>query len=133
MKHLDHEDSPTNLEEQAFHNTVREYIIFLLLFGVLYVASYFVLRGYLHSDKDEDLEGKGEVMVRRVSLGVCTFALTVSVGAALLLPISVLSNEILLYPSSYYVKWLNQWLVESCFSLLEPIHLCPSAICLLFQ
>ena len=30
MKHLDHEDSPTILEEQAFHNTVQEYIIFLL-------------------------------------------------------------------------------------------------------
>ena len=117
MKHLDHEDSPTNLEEQAFHNTVREYIIFLLLFGVLYVASYFVLRGYLHSDKDEDLEGKGEVMVRRVSLGVCTFALTVSVGAALLLPISVLSNEILLlYPSSYYVKWLNSSLISGLWN-----------------
>lgn len=47
------------------------------------------------------------------SLWLCTFSLAVSVGAALLLPISILSNEILtLYPASFYVQWLNHSLIH---------------------
>lgn len=45
---------------------------------------------------------------------MCTFSLAVAIGAALLLPLSIASNEILLiYPNSYYVKWLNSSLVQS--------------------
>ena len=108
----------TDLEEQAFHSTVREYIIFLLLFGVLYVSSYLVLRTYLLKEKPDNSESdNGEATVHRISLGMCTFALTVAVGAALLLPISILSNEILLlYPSSYYVKWLNSSLISGLWN-----------------
>lgn len=44
---------------------------------------------------------------------MCTFSLAVAIGAALLLPLSIASNEILLiYPNSYYVKWLNSSLVQ---------------------
>lgn len=107
-------------EEQAFHSAVREYIIFMLLFGVLFVASYLVLRTYLHTEKgDQDKldVDKSEATVHRISLGMCTFALTVAVGSALLLPISILSNEILLlYPSSYYVKWLNSSLISNLWN-----------------
>lgn len=47
------------------------------------------------------------------SLWMCTFSLAVAIGAALLLPLSIASNEILLiYPNSYYVKWLNMSLVQ---------------------
>ena len=111
-------EEEANLEEQAFHSTVREYIIFLLLFGILFVSSYLVLRLYLLKEKQEDGESdNGEATVHRISLGMCTFALTVAVGAALLLPISILSNEILLlYPSSYYVKWLNSSLISGLWN-----------------
>jgi len=41
------------------------------------------------------------------------------VGAALLLPISIASNEVLsLYPSSYYVQWLNHSLIHGLWSLV---------------
>nr|CAD7400583.1 unnamed protein product [Timema cristinae] len=51
------------------------------------------------------------------SLWLCTFSLAVSVGAALLLPISIVSNEVLiLYPSSYYVKWLNSSLIQGLWN-----------------
>ena len=110
-------EEEADLEEQAFHNTVREYIIFLLLFGVLYLSSYLVLRTYLHKEKQDDDSDNGEATVHRISLGMCTFALTVAVGAALLLPISILSNEVLLlYPSSYYVKWLNSSLISGLWN-----------------
>lgn len=52
------------------------------------------------------------------SLWLCTFTLSVSIGAALLLPVSIVSNELLLmYQSSYYVKWLNSSLIHGMFTL----------------
>ena len=39
--------------------------------------------------------------------------MTVSFGAVLLLPFSIISNEVLLrYPQSYYIKWLNDSLIQ---------------------
>lgn len=52
-------------------------------------------------------------MVYRISTWLCTFSLAVSIGAVLLLPISIISNEVLIiYPNSYYVKWLNSSLIQ---------------------
>ena len=46
-------------------------------------------------------------------LWLCTFTLSVSAGAVLLLPMSIVSNEVLhMYPKSYYVKWLNTSLIQ---------------------
>ena len=46
-------------------------------------------------------------------LWLCTFTLAVSAGMVLLLPISIISNEVLLlHPHSYYVKWLNSSLIH---------------------
>lgn len=47
------------------------------------------------------------------SFWLCTFTLAVAEGAAMLLPVSIASNEVLLlYPNSYYVKWLNSSLIQ---------------------
>lgn len=49
-------------------------------------------------------------------LWLCTFTLSVSAGAVLLLPMSIVSNEVLhLYPKSYYVKWLNSSLIQGMY------------------
>ena len=49
-------------------------------------------------------------------LWLCTFTLSVSIGAALLLPVSIVSNELLLmYQRSYYVKWLNSSLIHGMY------------------
>lgn len=59
------------------------------------------------------------------SLWLCTFSLAVAICAALLLPISIASNEVLLlYPLSYYVKWLNSSLVHGNFSYLIFVFIC---------
>lgn len=58
---------------------------------------------------------------------LCTFTLTVSLGAVLLLPMSIFSNEIMImYPNSYYIKWLNGSLIHgrwfrilSCYVYLK--------------
>jgi hypothetical protein len=53
-------------------------------------------------------------------LWLCTFTTAVSAGAVLLLPISIVSNEVLLlYPKSYYVKWLNSSLIHGKFTILQ--------------
>ena len=53
-------------------------------------------------------------------LWLCTFTLTVSLGAVLLLPMSILSNEILVrYPNSYYIKWLNGSLIHGMSDMLQ--------------
>lgn len=46
-------------------------------------------------------------------LSLSTFTLAVSAGAVLLLPFSIISNEILLsFPQNYYVQWLNGSLIH---------------------
>lgn len=115
---MDEEDEVTDIRAQVFHNTVREYIIFLLLFLLLYLGSYAVIVRFRRRDR-EDLYSSDddEILVYRISLWLCTFSLAVAVGAALLLPISIASNEVLLlYPNSYYVKWLNSSLIQGLWN-----------------
>uniref|UniRef100_A0A667WWT9 Limb development membrane protein 1-like n=1 Tax=Myripristis murdjan TaxID=586833 RepID=A0A667WWT9_9TELE len=52
-------------------------------------------------------------------LWLCTFTLSVAVCAVLLLPISILSNEVLLtFPQSYYMQWLNGSLIHGLWNLV---------------
>ncbi|XP_052807100.1 limb region 1 protein homolog isoform X2 [Mya arenaria] len=101
-------------ELQKFHNAVREYIIFFLLCILLYVTSYAILSWFKkRTDTEEYVTGEEDACVFRIALWLCTFTLAVSVGAVLLLPISILSNEVLLnHPHSYYVQWLNTSLIH---------------------
>ncbi|KAK3863483.1 hypothetical protein Pcinc_030754 [Petrolisthes cinctipes] len=52
-------------------------------------------------------------------LWLCTFSLSVSLGAVLLLPVSILSNEVLtLYRDSLYVQWLNLSLIQGLWNII---------------
>lgn len=65
------------------------------------------------------------------SMYLCTFTLAVSGGAVLLLPFSIISNEILLsLPKNYYIQWLNGSLIHgqyyplsSCFHMWFDVNL----------
>ncbi|XP_058125050.1 protein Lilipod [Anopheles coustani] len=112
------EEHVSDIREQMFHNTIREHIIFMLLFLLLYLGSYALIIRFRRRDR-EDLfaNDEDEFTVYRISLWLCTFSLAVAVGAALLLPISIASNEVLiLYPNSYYVKWLNSSLIQGLWN-----------------
>uniref|UniRef100_A0AAG5D7U2 Uncharacterized protein n=1 Tax=Anopheles atroparvus TaxID=41427 RepID=A0AAG5D7U2_ANOAO len=112
------EEHVSDIREQMFHNTIREHIIFMLLFLLLYLGSYALIIRFRRRDR-EDLfaNDEEEFTVYRISLWLCTFSLAVAVGAALLLPISIASNEVLiLYPNSYYVKWLNSSLIQGLWN-----------------
>ncbi|XP_037948049.1 protein Lilipod-like isoform X1 [Teleopsis dalmanni] len=114
----DAEDEVTDIKLQVFHNTVREQIIFLLLLMSLYLASYAVVSRFRRKDRDDLFSNdEDEVLVYRISSWLCTFSMAIAVGAALLLPVSIASNEVLLlYPNSYYVKWLNSSLIQGLWN-----------------
>nr|XP_034375043.1 limb region 1 protein homolog isoform X4 [Arvicanthis niloticus] len=101
--------------EQHFHSQVRESTICFLLFAILYVVSYFIIKRYKRkSDEQED----EDAIVNRISLFLSTFTLAVSGGAVLLLPFSIISNEILLaFPQNYYIQWLNGSLIHGLWNL----------------
>ncbi|XP_032592790.1 protein Lilipod isoform X2 [Drosophila grimshawi] len=118
MQEEEEEEEVTDLKLQLFHNTVREHIIFLLLIILLYFSSYVVVSRFRRRDRDDLYSNdEDEVLVYRISFWLCTFTLAVAEGAAMLLPVSIASNEVLLlYPNSYYVKWLNSSLIQGLWN-----------------
>ncbi|XP_072910983.1 limb region 1 protein homolog isoform X1 [Hemitrygon akajei] len=105
------------IREQNFHSQVREYIICFLLFTILYTISYFIITKYKRKPDDNEDE---DAIVNRISLYLCTFTLAVSAGAVLLLPFSIISNEILLsFPQMYYIQWLNGSLIHGLWNLVS--------------
>ncbi|MCJ8732009.1 hypothetical protein PDJAM_G00205750 [Pangasius djambal] len=118
------EEDDVTIREQNFHSQVREYIICFLLFAVLYIVSYCIITRYkrkseffLTSTDDHEDE---DAVVNRISMYLCTFTLAVSGGAVLLLPFSIISNEILLsLPKNYYIQWLNGSLIHGLWNLVS--------------
>ncbi|KAK1172000.1 hypothetical protein AOXY_G4466 [Acipenser oxyrinchus oxyrinchus] len=114
---MEEDDVTITVREQNFHSQVREYIICFLLFAVLYFVSYFIITRYKRKADDHEDE---DAIVNRISLYLCTFTLAVSAGAVLLLPFSIVSNEILLsFPKNYYIQWLNGSLIHGLWNLVS--------------
>lgn len=114
---MDVDDDP-DLREQIFNNTVREKVIFLLVFLLLNILSYILIEKFKRKDLEDYLSTDDEeATVYTVSVCLCSVSLSVSLGAALLLPFSIASNEILnLYPNSFYIQWLNHSLVQGLWN-----------------
>lgn len=111
------EEDDVTIREQNFHSQVREYIVCFLLFAVLYIVSYCVITRYKRKSDDQEDE---DAIVNRISMYLCTFTLAVSGGAVLLLPFSIISNEILLsLPKNYYIQWLNGSLIHGLWNLVS--------------
>uniref|UniRef100_H3DC77 Limb development membrane protein 1-like n=1 Tax=Tetraodon nigroviridis TaxID=99883 RepID=H3DC77_TETNG len=112
------ETDDVSVREQLFHNRVRETIICVLLFTCLYIVCYLILTHFRKTSEfvTDDIE---DVTVNKIVLWLCTFTLSVAVCAVLLLPISILSNEVLLsFPQSYYMQWLNGSLIHGLWNLV---------------
>ncbi|XP_075068222.1 limb region 1 protein homolog isoform X2 [Mixophyes fleayi] len=111
------EEDEVTIREQNFHSQVREWIICFLMFTILYIVSYFIITRYKRKADEQEDE---DATVNRVSLFLCTFTLAVSAAAVLLLPFSIISNEILLsFPKSYYIQWLNGSLIHGLWNLVS--------------
>ncbi|KFQ44243.1 Protein LMBR1L, partial [Nestor notabilis] len=89
-----------------------------LLFASLYILCHFIITHFKqHTDLAAvTLEADAGPSHR---LGLCTFTLAVALGAVLLLPFSIMSNEVLLsFPHNYYIQWLNGSLVHGLWNLV---------------
>merc|ERR1719277_1478785 len=113
--------SDVDLKEREFHGIVREITILCLISIILYIGSFAFLN-FLRREKDEEFlpyTDTSDLWVYKISLWCCSFSLAVSVGAAMLLPISTISNEVLhRYPKSWYMKWLNSSLIHGIWKLI---------------
>ncbi|CAG9805579.1 unnamed protein product [Chironomus riparius] len=117
---LNEEDDIVNEETLSFHSNVRENIIFVLLFLLLMAGSYILIERFRRRDR-EDLYSTedDELKVYRISLLFCIFSFATALGSAFLLPVSIISNEVLLlYPNSYYVQWLNSSLIQGLWNFV---------------
>uniref|UniRef100_A0A0A9XLD6 Protein LMBR1L n=4 Tax=Lygus hesperus TaxID=30085 RepID=A0A0A9XLD6_LYGHE len=114
------EDEYYDDRERLFHTAVRENIIFLLVFVMLFILSSTIVDKFRRNDKEDYFStDDDEAIVYRVSMYLCVFSLSVTLCAAMLHPVSIISNEVLhLYPKSYYVKWLNHSLIQGIWNLV---------------
>ncbi|XP_054926064.1 protein LMBR1L isoform X3 [Dermacentor andersoni] len=110
-------ENDTDARERLFHNAIREILIHFLFFLILYVFAYLLISKFKKKKEYYFAEDDEDAIVYRISLWMCCFSLAVSLGAALLLPVSIISNEVLLlYPSSFYMQWLNSSLIHGLWN-----------------
>lgn len=85
---------------------------------MLIVGSYTLVERFRRRDKEDLYSSEDdELKVYRISLLFCIFSFAVAIGSAVLLPLSIVSNEVLLlYPKSYYVQWLNSSLIQGLWN-----------------
>ncbi|KAM8794074.1 protein LMBR1L [Eudromia elegans] len=107
------------LREQLFHQRVRESLICTLLFVALYLLCHCIITHFKKHTDFAEVHDDEDAAVNRIALALCTFTLAVALGAVLLLPFSIISNEVLLrFPRSYYMRWLNGSLVHGLWNLV---------------
>ncbi|XP_036747400.2 protein LMBR1L isoform X6 [Manis pentadactyla] len=107
-----------SVREQLFHERVRECIISTLLFATLYILCHIALTRFKKPAEFTTVDDE-DATVNKIALELCTFTLAVALGAILLLPFSILSNEVLLsLPRNYYIQWLNGSLIHGLWNLV---------------
>uniref|UniRef100_A0A8C5IHV2 Limb development membrane protein 1 like n=1 Tax=Junco hyemalis TaxID=40217 RepID=A0A8C5IHV2_JUNHY len=90
-----------------------------LLFASLYILCHFIITHFKKHTDFTAVHDDEDAAVNRIALGLCTFTLAVALGAVLLLPFSIISNEVLLsFPQNYYIQWLNGSLIHGLWNLV---------------
>jgi len=86
-----------------FHVYMRDWVIGITFFAILWIISYFIISAFVKAkDKTNHV----------LSILLCIACLTISLAALLLLPITILSNEIIYnFPNYYYTQWLHRELI----------------------
>ncbi|KAB0399204.1 hypothetical protein E2I00_006262, partial [Balaenoptera physalus] len=109
-----------SVREQLFHERVRECIISTLLFATLYILCHIALTHFKKPAEFTTADDE-DATVNKIALELCTFTLAVALGAVLLLPFSIISNEVLLsLPRNYYIQWLNGSLIHDFWEYYLP-------------
>jgi hypothetical protein len=110
----------TDAREQQLNDFIRELLVCILIYCFLYAIAYFTIK-YLRKSKESDdyVLDYEDAIADRVSIWLCTFTLATCFGAVLLLPMSIIANEIiLLAPENFYWKWLNSSLIHGLWNAI---------------
>ncbi|KAL6058112.1 Limb region 1 -like protein, variant 2 [Balamuthia mandrillaris] len=94
--------------DSLFYAATREWVVSLVVFLLLYAGANLLLHRFWRKNVAYD-----EEMDRSfIAATLCTLSLTIAMGAVLLVPVTIISNEIMVsYSKSWYVKWLNRELI----------------------
>ncbi|UMM23182.1 hypothetical protein L5515_004023 [Caenorhabditis briggsae] len=105
-------------KEKAFHNYVRQQIICMWLFMLLYLFAYWLISRLKRKTEREALyAGEEDYFVYRVSVWISSTATATSIGSLTLLPFSVIGVEMLqLYDGNYYLQWLSYSLIGALWN-----------------
>ncbi|XP_044929030.1 protein LMBR1L isoform X3 [Mustela putorius furo] len=96
----------------------RGTLISTLLFATLYILCHIALTHFRKPAEFTTVDDE-DATVNKIALELCTFTLAVALGAVLLLPFSIISNEVLLsLPRNYYIQWLNGSLIHGLWNLI---------------
>jgi len=137
----------TSPEYIHFNSILSNWIVFSIFFSLLSFGSYLLLDHFSRSEKNVKLGGDGDGGVltsnhyheeavitssngkhsfwkyskRKESLipfFLCVLSLSSSLASTLLIPITIVSNEILvLYPNNGYIVWLHKELIVDLWNL----------------
>lgn len=104
--------------EKEFHNYVRQQIICMALFLLLYLFAYWLISRLKRKTEREALyAGEEDYFVYRVSVWISSTATATSIGSLTLLPYSVIGVELLqLYDGNYYLQWLSYSLIGALWN-----------------
>ncbi|EFA81965.1 lmbr1 long form [Heterostelium album PN500] len=95
-----------NDQVEFIFSFMRDGIVSFTFLLTLFILSHFIVRKYIRK-KDVD-------KILYLPRILCTFCLSVSLAAMLLIPITIISNEIITtFPSNYYIQWLHRDLIFS--------------------
>ncbi|KAI2799644.1 Limb region 1 -like protein [Blomia tropicalis] len=112
----DPEDEYLEKQYQEFFEVIRIHLIIVLLVSVLCFVANFIISRYKNIDLNSEVpSSRTDRLTYWVAIKLCMFGLAIAIGIALLLPMTIISNEILLlYPENEYpnLRWLNDNLIK---------------------
>ncbi|XP_065323753.1 protein LMBR1L-like isoform X2 [Gordionus sp. m RMFG-2023] len=113
-------------KETHFNNTVRENIVCLIFFIIFYLISSLILTLFWQNQDQglsySDLE---DIFISKITFAITAFSLAICFASSLMLPISIISNEILIiYPDNEDLNWLNTSLIHSLWNYIFLLSNC---------
>ncbi|CAH8848551.1 unnamed protein product [Trichobilharzia szidati] len=107
-------------EAKEFYDEIRGLVVVFLIFTFLFLIAHTILQLFLTKTEYELKPCRAERLVYQLVLGMCTFTLTIGLTSYSLLPLTIITNEILvIFPQSYYVQWLNSELIQDLILLID--------------
>eukprot|EP01104_Vermistella_antarctica_P003954 TRINITY_DN1435_c0_g2_i1.p1 TRINITY_DN1435_c0_g2~~TRINITY_DN1435_c0_g2_i1.p1 ORF type:complete len:553 (-),score=91.23 TRINITY_DN1435_c0_g2_i1:174-1832(-) len=114
-----HGDDHDHDGELEFNDFLRGWVITIIGFATLFLGAHLILTQYLQRTDDEADKSY-------IPMFLCTLGFTITIAAIGVIPLTILSNEIMLvYPHQHIVYWLNRQLVQDLWNtIFVGAHLC---------